>query len=720
MIRVVKIIAIISLVLSPVYNTYAQPVWVKGTPSVVTTGALSITLNYGIDRTGTVYIIVYNYNNTSTLTSSTVRTRAILGPSGTITATARRSVKKDDVGKVLQVVLNVIDHGQIHTIYIVAADSKGKLQPSPVRLNATTLPCPEADAGSGGNECDRNFVLNAVPVLGTGVWTRVSGPGSATFSPNASTPTATVSVSAYGSYTFRWTETRGVCKSSDDIVVNFYQPPDANAGTGGNQCGPAFTLRAVSGSSEVNGTWTMTSGTGTATFSPDAQSPTATVTVSDYGTKIFTWTVTSGPCSSSSNVTVNFYEQPLANAGQGGNNCGLEFYLSAVPSAGTGTWTRVSGPGTMSFSPNNHAPDARVTVSTYGTYIFRWTEVSGPCTGSATVTVGFFEQNSANAGNGGSECDRNFVLNAIPGTGTGTWTKLTGPGNATFSPNPNRYNATVTVTQWGDYDFAWTEVSNNCSSVDIIRVGFHAPPSINAGTDAVICRGNSVRLQAAGSGTFLWSPGNLVDNPAAQNPLATPLATTVFTVTLTDQYTCRNSDQVTVEVREKPIADAGEDQILNFQFEAELAASELKSNETGEWVVLTGGGILADKNNNNTIVTDLSLGENNFLWSVANGVCDLSSDTVMIRINELIIPTLITPNLDGNNDYFVIGGLESLGPAILNVFNRWGAMVFKNDDYANDWDGKDNNGNPLQDDTYFYFLKPEKIAPIKGYIVIKR
>ncbi len=98
-------------------------------------------------------------------------------------------------------------------------------------------------------------------------------------------------------YTFRWTETKGVCKSSDDIVVNFYQPPDANAGTGGNQCGTAFTLKAVSGSSEVNGTWTMTSGTGTATFSPDAQSPTATVTVSDYGTKIFTWTVTNGPCS---------------------------------------------------------------------------------------------------------------------------------------------------------------------------------------------------------------------------------------------------------------------------------------------------------------------------------------------------------------------------------------------------------------------------------------
>jgi gliding motility-associated-like protein len=720
MIRLANILAVISLVLLPVYNTCAQPVWVKGTPSVVTTGALTITLNHGIDRTGRVYIIVYNYNNTSTLTSSAVRTRAILGPSGTVTATAVVSVKREDVDKVLQVVLNVIDPGQIHTIYIVAADSKNRLQSSPVRLNATTLPCPEADAGSGGNECDRNFILNAVPALGTGVWTRVSGPGNATFSPNASTPTATVSVSVYGSYTFRWTETRGGCKSSDDIIVNFYQPPVANSGTGGNQCGLAFTLRAVTGSSEVNGTWTMTSGEGTATFSPDTHSPAATVTVSEYGTKVFTWTVTNGPCSASSNVTVNFYQQPIANAGQGGNSCGLEFYLNAMPSAGTGTWTRVSGPGTVNFSPNNHAPDARATISTYGTYVFRWTEVNGPCTSNATVTVGFFEQISANAGNGGNECDRNFVLNAVPGSGTGTWTKLTGPGNATFSPNPNRYNATVAVTEWGDYDFAWTEVSNNCSSVDIIRVGFHAPPSIMAGPDVVICRGSRVRLQAAGSGTFLWSPGNLVDNPAAQNPLAAPVATTVFTVVLTDQYSCRNSDQVTVEVREKPLADAGKDQILNFQFAAELAASEIKSNETGEWVVLTGKGTIEDKNNNNTIVTDLSPGENKFLWSVTNGVCDLSSDTVVIRINELIIPTLITPNLDGNNDYFVVSGLESLGTSILYVFNRWGAMVYKNDDYANDWDGNDDNGNPLPDDTYFFLLKSEKITPIKGYIVIIR
>jgi gliding motility-associated-like protein len=105
---------------------------------------------------------------------------------------------------------------------------------------------------------------------------------------------------------------------------------------------------------------------------------------------------------------------------------------------------------------------------------------------------------------------------------------------------------------------------------------------------------------------------------------------------------------------------------------------------------------------------------------VTNGVCTESSDTVLIKINDLIIPTLITPNLDGNNDFFVIRGIESFGKPSLKVFNRWGANVFTDDNYANGWDGKDFNGNLLPDDTYFYILKSEKIDPIKGYIVIKR
>jgi hypothetical protein len=161
----IKIMVIFSLALLPVSGTFAQPVWVTGTPSVASTDAWSITVNYGLDREGTVYVIVFNFNNTAVLTSSYVRTRALSSPSGTVVATAVLSVRKGDAGKTLKAVLNVSNPNQIHTIYIVAADNRGRLQSSPVRLNATTLPCPESNAGSGGNICGLSFILNAVPVF---------------------------------------------------------------------------------------------------------------------------------------------------------------------------------------------------------------------------------------------------------------------------------------------------------------------------------------------------------------------------------------------------------------------------------------------------------------------------------------------------------------------------------------------------------------------------
>ena len=713
-----KIIAIASLVFLAVIKANGQPVWVRGTPSVASTGPLSITLNYGIDKIGTVYVIVFDFNNMSQLSSSYVRTSAAQAPAGTIVATAVLPVKKGDTGKILQTILGVNSPGQVHTIYLVAADNRGVLQSLPERLNATTLTCPQANAGTGGNECDRNFGLNAVLVFGTGTWTKVTGPGNESFSPNANTPDAVVSVTEYGEYIFRWTEEKGVCKSSADINVNFYQSPVANAGTGGDECDLDFDLKAVP--SFGTGIWRMTSGTGTATFIPDARNNEARVIVSDYGSKIFTWKETNGQCSDSAVIAVNFYELPVANAGTGGNNCGLKSYMNAVPTTGTGTWTRVSGPGNATFRPDTHMPNAEVTVSAYGTYVFRWTEVNGPCQSSSTVTINFYEYLSANGGNGGDECDTNFQLNAVPGTGTGTWSKIGGPGNAIFSPDVRQYNALVTVSLPGSYDFAWTEVNFNCSSVDIIRVVFHNPPSVNAGDDSAVCNGSSIRLQATGTGNFQWDPAHLLNNPTVPDPVATPVVTTAFTVRLTDQWGCINTDMVTIEVIERPVPDAGPDQVLEYIFETVLEAGVLKPDETGEWTVLSGTGVFDDYNTNNTRVKGLSLGTNSLRWIVDNGICPESSDTVNIIVKELLLPNLITPNMDGRNDLFIIKGIESMGKCGLNVFNRWGEMVYATDNYLNDWDGRGNYGDLLPEDTYFYILIPELNNPIKGYIVIRK
>jgi len=584
--------------------------------------------------------------------------------------------------------------------------------------NINVYAVPVSNAGPGGSECDLNFTMNAVSSVGTGLWTLVTGPGSAGFVPDAVTPNAVVTVSIEGTYTFRWTEINGPCISSSLVIVNFNIQPVANAGTGGDECDLNFVLNALP--STGTGTWTMTGGTGTATFAPGVNSPAATVTVSEYGTKIFRWIETSGLCADTSEVTVNFYQQPVANAGSGGNNCGLEFNLRAVPSLGTGTWTLETGPGSAAFSPGAGSALAAVTVSVYGAYVFRWTEVNGTCASIATVSVTFIQQPRADGGPGGDECDLNFVLKAVPGTGDGTWSKISGPGTVVFSPDANQPNATATVSHYGSYDLAWTEVNSLCSSSDIVRVTFHDRPQLNAGSDVLLCKGRSIQLNASGTGTFLWSPAGGLSNPVINNPLASPDATTEYTVTLTDQWGCKNSDQINVDVRVQPVANAGPDQVLDFVFETNFEATSPGTNQTGVWTIVDGNGDISDLHSAVSRVSDLSLETNSFLWTVTNGVCPESSDTVHIRVNNLIIPTLITPNLDGNNDFFVIKGLETIGNASLMVFNRWGARVYEKDVYDNTWDGGDDKENPLQDDTYFYVLKTQQGKTFKGYVVIKR
>jgi gliding motility-associated-like protein len=509
------------------------------------------------------------------------------------------------------------------------------------------------------------------------------------------------------------------CTAISTGISNIVNPvPVANAGSGGNECDLTFKFNATL--SIGTGTWTKTSGPGTATFAPSENNPTATVTVSEYGTYTFTWTEVSGSCSSSSMITVNFYQQPVISAGAGGNNCGLEFYLNGSYNIGTGTWTKVNGPGTPVFNPDANTANASVAVSAYGTYTFKWTVVNAVCSNSATVTVTFIQQPAANAGSGGDICLNEFSLHAIATSGTGTWTKSLGPGNAVFTPSIHQPDAIVTVDQFGTYNFVWTVVNSTCNSSDIVTVVFHDLPSIKAGNDTVICLGENIHLHALGIGSFNWTPAETLSNPDISDPVSTPLVTTRYTVTLTDQFGCKDSDDIFIEIRNNPIADAGPDQTLEYLFEATLNASEPGIHETGVWSLISGSGEIFDTTYSKTSVTGLSLERNEFKWTVSNGVCPVISDTVLILVHDLVIPTLITPNMDGRNDYFVLRGIETLGKTELTIFNRLGARVFKNSNYNNDWNGLDSDGNQLSDDTYFFVIKSENGISRSGYIVIRR
>lgn len=88
--------------------------------------------------------------------------------------------------------------------------------------------------------------------------------------------------------------------------------------------------------------------------------------------------------------------------------------------------------------------------------------------------------------------------------------------------------------------------------------------------------------------------------------------------------------------------------------------------------------------------------------------------TVTLHIaNPLFIPNLITGNKDAKNDEFKIVGIDT-GCWKLWVYNRWGNLVYKNEDYKNNFTGED-----LKSGAYFYTIqnRPED-REFKGWIHI--
>ena len=129
-----------------------------------------------------------------------------------------------------------------------------------------------------------------------------------------------------------------------------------------------------------------------------------------------------------------------------------------------------------------------------------------------------------------------------------------------------------------------------------------------------------------------------------------------------------------------------------------------------------------------TEVENIGTGLNIFLWTVENGVCPTTSDTMLITINDcadFTIPDAFSPNGDGVNDLYVIEGLEAYRNNSFQVYNRWGTQVLERSPYNNNWDGRSeaslNWGEELPEGTYYYILDlGNGDEPYTGYIYLKR
>ena len=574
-----------------------------------------------------------------------------------------------------------------------------------------------------------SVVLSGLP--DTGTWKLIRNTDGAIITGTGATTTITSLVS--GTYNYTVTNSSGCTSSSSaDIIING-QPSTPQAPAAGTITHPTCSLST--GSVILNGL--PETGTWTLTRSPGGEIITGSGTgrtISDLPAGTYTFTVTSqAGCISSSSSAVIINSQPSNPAIPvvgtiTSPTCSLStgtVVLNGLSAAGT--WVLTRYPGTVTVSGSGTS--ATVSGLSAGMYNFTLTNSTG-CVSSASANVvipaqpvtpaapstGTISQPTCSLSTG------SVVLSGLPDTGT--WKLIRNPDGIITSGTGTTF--IVSEMNAGKYSFS-VSGPNGCNSNQSSEVSVSVQPGIPyiiIRNPSTICSSDKVDLtssaitngSAAGLTFTYWTDASVTK--ACPDPARAGEGT--YYIKGSSVSGCFDIKPVTVTVNPFPVSDAGPDQVLEYQFETTLNARLNNISDAGIWSVVSGKAVFNDNTSASTSVSGLSSGKNELLWTVRNGVCPPSSDTVNITVNDLKIQSLMTPNMDGRNDYFEIQGLNNLGRTELIVFDRRGMQVFKNVNYDNRWNGVDYSNNPLPDDTYFFVIRPEKGRAISGFIVIRR
>jgi len=116
-----------------------------------------------------------------------------------------------------------------------------------------------------------------------------------------------------------------------------------------------------------------------------------------------------------------------------------------------------------------------------------------------------------------------------------------------------------------------------------------------------------------------------------------------------------------------------------------------------------------------------SSGVYNEMFQTANGCDSLVTLNLSVLDCEALleISNICTPNDDGANDTWKVSDLKQVEGCTVQVFNRWGQLMFETTDYQNDWGGT-KDGEILPDGVYYYVISCDDERQYKGAINLMR
>jgi gliding motility-associated-like protein len=251
-----------------------------------------------------------------------------------------------------------------------------------------------------------------------------------------------------------------------------------------------------------------------------------------------------------------------------------------------------------------------------------------------------------------------------------------------------------------------TSYTNNCGTLitftDTLFISDNIPVNISTNDYTYYCpnfNSHVTVLSGMAPYTYSWFDNSTNDSISISNSL--PNQINNFVVTVTDA--CDNSDTDTSIITYLPvISDFNPNQFVSA-INSTITFSNLSQNATN-FMWNFGNGL---SSNTNSSSNQSSFYSNTGVYTIeliaSNGLCkDTSYRIITIGGNPLIEPSnVFTPNGDGVNDEFQFN-LELVKSLDLTILNRWGNVIFEVSNQNPKWNGKDLNGNDLNDGVYFY------------------
>lgn len=290
---------------------------------------------------------------------------------------------------------------------------------------------------------------------------------------------------------------------------------------------------------------------------------------------------------------------------------------------------------------------------------------------------------------------------------------------------PSVTNGVVDVTGLGGQTIEYTVTATlgQCSVDEIITLTVVEEAYIIYEGDTDLCEGVQVIELNTNCENLTWTvnaPAELLSTQGSSATVTFPSGG-VYSIQVDGEsgVVCQTTQTLEFVLFEQPeFLEAGPDQVLYLTNTTQLSG-ESDGNGWLEWSSPVQQIFFNDKASNTTQVSSLPPGTSLIYLSLTNGACPAIYDSLFITVEGLHIPTGISPNGDGYNDTFEIPGITSLSERTLNIFNRWGQLIYTSNAYDNSWGGQTDDGKELPNDTYFYELNIGTEVH-RGYVVIKR